>query len=76
MPRTTSEPSAPPPAPLPVAELSAMSSSLEAIIGRLEGVALSIKGTTERADQQSNELQLIASSIGQAQRRLSRMLLR
>jgi hypothetical protein len=61
------------PNPLPVSELSAIVSSLETISARLDNVGDGVKGT-DRGDQQSAELHLIASSIGQARRRLFRMI--
>ncbi len=58
---------------LPVAELSAIVSTLETIAARIDMVGDGVKGT-DRGDQQSAELHLIASSIGQARRRLFRMI--
>ncbi len=60
---------------LPVAELSAIASTLETIVARLDSVGDGVKGT-DRGDQQSAELHMLAASIGQAQRRLFRMLSR
>jgi hypothetical protein len=60
---------------LPVAELSAVVSTLEAIAGRLDAVGDNVKGTDE-GNQQAAELHLLATSIAQAQRRLNRLLAR
>jgi hypothetical protein len=61
--------------PLPVAELSAIVTGLDTMSARMESIAESLKGS-DRGDQQCNELQHIASTITQAQRRLDRMLKR
>jgi hypothetical protein len=58
---------------LPISELSAVVSTLESIAMRLDSIGDSVKGT-DRGDQQSAELHLLAASIGQAQRRLNRMI--
>jgi hypothetical protein len=58
---------------LPTAELSAIVSTLETIAARIDSVGDGVKGT-DRGDQQSAELHLIASSLGQARRRLFRMI--
>ncbi len=60
---------------LPLAELSAIVSTLETIAARLDSVGDGVKGT-DRGDQQSAELHMLSSSIGQAQRRLYRMISR
>ncbi len=60
---------------LPAAELSAIVSTLETIAARLDNVGDGLKGT-DRGDQQSAELHMLASSIGQAHRRLQRMISR
>jgi hypothetical protein len=58
---------------LPIAELSAVLSTLESLSARVDAIGDSMKGT-DRGDQQSAELHLIAGSIAQTQRRLNRMI--
>ncbi len=61
--------------PLPAAELDVIVSSLETLTARIESIGETQRGT-DRGDQISNELLLIAGSVGQAHRRLSRLLKR
>lgn len=58
---------------LPISELSAVVSTLETIAFRLDTIGDGVKGT-DRGDQQSAELHLLAASLGQAHRRLNRMI--
>jgi hypothetical protein len=58
---------------LPVAELSAVVSTLETLSSRLDSIGDNMKGT-DRGDQLSAELHLIAGTIAQTQRRLNRMI--
>jgi hypothetical protein len=58
---------------LPVAELSAVVSTLDTLSARLDSIGDSMKGT-DQGDQLSAELHLIAGTIAQSQRRLHRMI--
>jgi hypothetical protein len=60
---------------LPFAELSTLANSLETLAARIDAIGDSVKGS-DKGDQQSAELHLIAGTVNQAQRRLGRMLRR